>query len=258
MISFAEYVPEVNSVKAVGWVILCTHSVERFNIRRIVTSYMEFQLSYPVKKKLFAQFYSMLMTDGGISKYRGTTGNDYEIYFIQKYKEPAIHFAYLLNELFNTDAKIEQRKDGVYRARVRSNKKLFDLLAATLGGIRKETRHVPAFIKTDKALSREFLKVVFGCEGSINYDNKRGIKIELACKPKPFKEAIYQMLKHHGISSNIYKNSVMIRRKDSTRKFIQEIGTLECFFVGRGRYTGVRKTKLLSDMLLFADNKLSH
>jgi hypothetical protein len=162
-----------------------------------------------------------------------------------------MYFKELVESLFSIRVEVKQRKDGKFRARIRSHKKIFTYLQNLLKGIKKEERMIPDFIVEDKYLGKEFLKVLFGCEGSACYDRKRNcVKIEIACRPNFFKKQIKKLLEKQSIDSKIYKNSIQIRRKESVIKFVREIGTLECFRVGRGKFNGLSKISLLSSVIL--------
>lgn len=196
---------------------------------------------YPKSEKELTPLVAMIMTDGGISK----SGKEYEIYFIQKYIEPCLYFKELIEKPFGISVKVDQRKDGRFRARIRS-KELFQYLSTLVKGVRKEDRIIPDFIMEDPELGKEFLKIAFGSEGSACYDKKRySVKIEIACKPQKFKEQLQELLSKQEISSRIYETSVQVRRKESVIRFIREIGTVDCFKVGRGKFDGMKKVDLL-------------
>lgn len=208
---------------------------------------MTIEFSRLHSKSELTHLIAMIMTDGGMSK----ASRDYEIYFVQKYIEPCLYFKELVEKLFKISVKVKQRKDEKFIARIRSHKQFFEYLQSIVKGIRKEDRIIPDFIMKDSEFGREFLKVAFGSEGSACYDKKRySIKIEIACKPKRFKEQIQELLEKQGISSKIYETSVQVRRKDSVIKFVKEIGTLDCFRVGRGKYEGMGKIDLLGSIIL--------
>jgi DNA-binding transcriptional regulator WhiA len=210
-------------------------------------------LKYKDTKKL-THLLAMIMSDGGISKER----NGYEIYFIQKYIEPCMYFKNLLEDLFGVSVSIKKRNDGTFIARVK-NREIFNYLQSLIGGIKKEERIIPDFIINNEELGKEFLKVFFGCEGSACYDKKRDcIKIEIACKSLELKLQLQKLLEKHGISSKIYENSLQIRRKDSVIKFIRNVGTLDCFNVGRGKFKGWKKVDLLRFLIKMYRNPSSN
>jgi len=113
----------------------------------------------------------MIMSDGGISK----GYNWYEIYFVQRYPEPCYCFKKLVKSLFKINVDVEQRKDGMFRVRIK-NREIFDFIRSLIKGIKKDERIIPNFIMNEKELGKEFLRVMIGCEGSASYDRKKMCK----------------------------------------------------------------------------------
>ena len=161
-------------------------------------------------KKQLTQLLAMIMSDGGISK----GYNWYEIYFVQRYPEPCYCFKKLVKSLFKINVDVEQRKDGMFRVRIK-NREIFDFIRSLIKGIKKDERIIPNFIMNEKELGKEFLRVMFGCEGSASYDRKRKcVKIEIACKSKRLKLQLQKMLRKYNISSRVYESSLQIRKKE--------------------------------------------
>lgn len=61
-------------------------------------------------KTLLTIFTAMILSDGGVSVHggRGKRGKDYEVYFIQKYKEPVMYFKHVTETLFGIPVKRER------------------------------------------------------------------------------------------------------------------------------------------------------
>ena len=194
------------------------------------------------KKRELAQFLGMLLGDGGISIHKspGKRGKDYELYFVQKTLEPVKLFKKLLQNIFKVEGKIERRKDGMFRLRIRSNKKLVEFL-------RNNMKKFLEMIKNDLELSREFLKAFYGCEGSFHF-GKKSLYIEIANKNKEIMKIVENTLQQLKINYITYERNgvyyVRILRVSDIKKFIREIGTLNVFRISRGMFKGKKKSDI--------------
>ena len=192
------------------------------------------------EKKLLAHFLGMLLGDGGISihKTAGKRGKDYEIYFVQKHKEAVIYFSFLVDKLFDIKGKVEQRKDGIFRYRIRSNKKFENYL-------RNNIKKFLGMIEENMELSIEFLRAFYGCEGSFHWENTKGY-IEITNKNTEIIELISRILKRLNIHHNTYvwDNAYHLRifRFKDIEKFIKRVGTLDVFVISRGKFKEMRKS----------------
>ena len=206
------------------------------------------------------QLIAMLITDGGISVF-GKNGKHYNIFFVQKYKEPVSLFSELIKQIFGLQVAIRERKNSNYKwYEGRFNSKLVANQLFQIFGTENKlagNKRIPDFVMNNKRLAREFLRVLYGAEGCIYRKDGNKIAIEIACKPPDLKLSYKKLLNLFDIESRIYSTKISILKKSSVEKFIREIGTLDCFKVVRGNKSGERKPKILGEMLSVLQNSPS-
>lgn len=134
----------------------------------------------------------------------------------------------------------------MYRGRIRSKKELVEFVLKLLKG----KKEIPDFITSNRELSKIFLRIFFGAEGSISIDRKYP-KIEISTTTKKLQEQLQQMLLSLGIRSRIYSNGIHIREKESVKRFIKEIGVAPVFRIGRGKFAGMKKVDVLNFYLKY-------
>ncbi|MBI4983097.1 hypothetical protein HZC32_00430 [Candidatus Woesearchaeota archaeon] len=213
-----------------------------------------------VYDKRLAQLIAMTLTDGGISVY-GKNGKHYEIFFVQKYPDPIKLFSDIIKQLFGLQVTIRKRvyKENTWYSGHLTSKLVVNQLLKLLKTNGKLTRNkkVPRFIFEEKYLAREFLRILYGSEGCVYIKEDRKPVIEIGCKPINLKKSYRRLLQLFDIECKIYPTKLSILKKSSVKRFVKEIGSLNCFRVVRGKHCGEKKVKVLKNTLSVLQNSPS-
>ncbi|MBI2972108.1 MAG: hypothetical protein HYY37_06840 [Candidatus Aenigmarchaeota archaeon] len=212
---------------------------------------------------LMARLIALLLTDGGLCG----IGKRWRIHFTSNSEQLVSEFQALVKNLFDLKMVKDYRK-GAWRIQTWvSNKVKEELLAysktyRTLSIEEKETEaEIPAFIRNDKELAREFLKYAFTADGTVIFNigkARYGFRfdrcVKLYSEHARLRNQYFELLQKLGYRPVMLKDAVLLRKPTNMTKFANEIGFVEGVKIsGKGLWKGITKDRLTE----FAANSYS-
>lgn len=233
---------------------------------------------------------ALLISDGGISPYGKAS---WEIYFRNRSDSLNHLFRNTIHSLYGKPPRPQSRSDGTVQQRLRSKPIGNSLLHLTntyrtlpclthpiCGKYRNQRKpclkcrqkefadvfypvvSFPTEIENDASLSKEFLRIVFSCDGGASlYKARRGsqswfIRKLFVDSTNPSVRSYYQMLLEKlGFQIQTYGSQIRIQKYEMFRKYCDEIGFVDGVKIGRDSkyWESTTKNELLEKIMLTYD-----